>query len=188
MHNISRRDAQSQGKPTYFTGTVCKEGHIAERYVSNRWCVTCAALAAKKESSKRNRQKYKASAKGKQTRKNYVQSSEGREVMRRWRTSPNGKISNRKSHLKFYYQLTLTDFETMLKTQNSSCAICFARQPGGQRDWHVDHDHKTGKVRGLLCHNCNVMLGCARDTVQHLMSAIVYLRKFSRQPSSKSSK
>lgn len=52
------------------------------------------------------------------------------------------------------YGITIEFYETMLDNQNNSCAIC-GRQPKSKRDFHVDHDHSTGTVRGILCNNCN---------------------------------
>lgn len=59
--------------------------------------------------------------------------------------------------LKSKYGLSLEAYDTLLNNQNGSCAIC-SRKPG-KRPLHVDHNHSTGKVRGLLCHQCNWYLG-----------------------------
>ena len=62
--------------------------------------------------------------------------------------------SSRKSHLKRKYGLTLEDFDAMVASQGGGCAIC------GRTDAdNVDHDHVTGRVRGILCFNCNVAIG-----------------------------
>ena len=52
------------------------------------------------------------------------------------------------------YNLTLAQFDELLKIQDSKCAICLG-PPGTKKGFHVDHDHVTDKVRGLLCHTCN---------------------------------
>jgi hypothetical protein len=60
----------------------------------------------------------------------------------------------------------------MVLESNNSCSICnetFIKTP------HVDHDHITGKIRGLLCHNCNAVLGNAKDNPQILINAAEYL-------------
>jgi hypothetical protein len=65
-------------------------------------------------------------------------------------------------------------FEDMWASQNGHCMIC----PGEltrDRFTHVDHDHTTGAVRALLCHNCNLMLGHARDDANILLSGAAYL-------------
>lgn len=56
------------------------------------------------------------------------------------------------------YGLTLEEYDRMLETQGGGCGICGGTNPDGRR-LHVDHDHKTGKVRGLLCINCNYLIG-----------------------------
>lgn len=83
----------------------------------------------------------------------------------------------RKYSLKSLYGLTLSDFDRMVEEQNGLCAICETNAPGGKGAWHVDHDHASGLIRGLLCHSCNLMLGHARDNTAFLSSAISYLEK-----------
>lgn len=71
------------------------------------------------------------------------------------------------------FGLTPEDYQEMLAQQNNVCAIC------GRRDRNkslaVDHNHTTGKVRGLLCGRCNTGLGQFQDDIRLLASAIVYL-------------
>jgi len=71
-------------------------------------------------------------------------------------------------HLKMKYGITVDDYESLLSSQGGVCAICGKAQPGKQRKgsspgrvrrFHVDHDHDTGRVRGLLCLRCNSCLG-----------------------------
>lgn len=69
------------------------------------------------------------------------------------------RIQSRKAMLKKCYGITLEDFESMKEQQQGLCAICRTDSPGGFGDWHVDHDHETGRVRGLLCALCNMSLG-----------------------------
>ncbi len=82
------------------------------------------------------------------------------------------------------YGLTLEDYQRMLKEQDGKCAICPTQlilldgnEGRNQKRLHVDHDHKTNKVRGLLCPNCNLMLGHAKDDMSILLSAVQYLMK-----------
>lgn len=78
------------------------------------------------------------------------------------------------------YGVTEAEFQLMLQRQAYACAICskpFVDSEGPSRDGkiHVDHDHESGRVRGLLCYWCNAMLGQARDCPSHLSGAISYL-------------
>jgi len=87
-----------------------------------------------------------------------------------------GKTSERNRKLK-KYGLTKDQYDLMLNAQNFVCAVC--KQPNNTtRDWHIDHDHKTGIVRGILCHHCNLMLGNAKDSPETLKSAVQYLESF----------
>jgi hypothetical protein len=61
--------------------------------------------------------------------------------------------------------------------QKGKCAIC-NEEPKTVRGLHIDHCHKTGKVRGLLCHGCNVALGSFKEDVTLLNKAIEYIRSF----------
>jgi hypothetical protein len=75
------------------------------------------------------------------------------------------------------YGLTLAALEAMYQGQDGRCAICRDPVPlrGGPGGSHVDHDHTTGEVRGLLCGNCNHGLGKFRDDPERLRAAISYL-------------
>lgn len=87
----------------------------------------------------------------------------------------------RASNLKMKYGLTLEQFDALLLTQGGTCAICQSADPksknGASRpgQFHVDHDHTTGAVRGLLCSPCNTGLGSFRDDTARLAEAIRYL-------------
>ena len=71
--------------------------------------------------------------------------------------------------------MTPDDFNVLLKKQNSVCAVCRTTKPSGRGTWHVDHDHTTGKIRGLLCHKCNTGIGLFNDNPQLLQQAKEYL-------------
>ena len=63
----------------------------------------------------------------------------------------------------------------MLANQNGKCAICATTEHRGRGNFYVDHDHSTGKIRGLLCNPCNIALGMFRDSIDTLKKAISYL-------------
>jgi hypothetical protein len=71
------------------------------------------------------------------------------------------------------YGLRGNDFENMKQQQNGCCLIC-GRQP---KRFCVDHDHVTGKIRGLLCFRCNTGLGAFADSIKGLLAAVAYLQQ-----------
>ena len=73
--------------------------------------------------------------------------------------------------------ITLQDYDKMFAEQNGKCKICGTEKVGNKQcgRFLVDHDHKTDKIRGLLCQSCNVLLGQAKDDTEILMSAVQYL-------------
>ena len=82
------------------------------------------------------------------------------------------KAASHKSNLKTKYGLTPEQYKTLMQVQNGVCAICKKQD---YRLLSVDHDHKTGKIRGLLCQACNYGLGCFEDDSLRLMHAVLYL-------------
>lgn len=72
------------------------------------------------------------------------------------------------------YGMTADDYVTMLSKQSGVCAICHGVNKSGKR-LSVDHDHSTGKVRGLLCTNCNNGIGRFKDDPIRLVAAANYL-------------
>jgi hypothetical protein len=76
----------------------------------------------------------------------------------------------RNYHLRRRYGITAEHFDAMFAEQGGLCAIC--REAPAQ---HVDHDHKTNRVRGLLCFNCNGALGQFRDREDLMLRAVLYL-------------
>ena len=73
------------------------------------------------------------------------------------------------------YGITNSDYEVLLQKQNGVCAICGNKNKAGKR-LVVDHDHKSGVVRGLLCNTCNIGIGNLRDDPSILQKALAYLR------------
>lgn len=78
--------------------------------------------------------------------------------------------------------ITVAEYRAMLDAQGHRCAICRCEEPPldsvRRRDaWHIDHDHETGKVRGVLCPSCNLMLGYSRDNPEILIAAAGYLAR-----------
>lgn len=86
----------------------------------------------------------------------------------------------RKGNLARAYGISLEEYDELLKSQSGVCAICgepeWVTQYGKLRMLCVDHDHLSGKVRGLLCSNCNRAIGLLNDDVDTLKKAIHYLQ------------
>jgi len=89
----------------------------------------------------------------------------------------NRSYSNR---IKRLYGITEFDYNKMIEKQNGKCAICGSIKIGRGKTnkFCIDHNHKTGKVRGLLCHNCNVLLGKLSDNIKLCQNIIKYLKSF----------
>jgi len=81
---------------------------------------------------------------------------------------------NLRYRLKSLYGLSVEDFNRMFVQQNGVCAIC--RTPS-DRTLHVDHDHKTGRVRSLLCGGCNTAIGALRESPLLARAAAMYLEQ-----------
>lgn len=135
----------------------CKE----EKIHSPRgcWCKDCWS-AQRIEYVKKNHKELKA-----------------KDVVRRKEKIAQDPLHFRKRMYRLKYNITIEDYNLMLKDQNYSCAICETDTPGGRSiHFHVDHCHTTGNVRGLLCAMCNFGLGAFRDSLTDLASAIKYLK------------
>ena len=71
--------------------------------------------------------------------------------------------------------MTMEEYNRMFKDQNGCCAICGRHRDEFPRNLSVDHDHETGKARGLLCGDCNIALGGFKDNMDLLASAVSYM-------------
>ena len=74
--------------------------------------------------------------------------------------------------------LTVDEYDKMLENQQGKCAICGGGREKQKYSFSVDHCHATGKIRGILCSNCNAGLGFFKDNPQSLTNAITYLISF----------
>lgn len=82
----------------------------------------------------------------------------------------------RGAHFKIRYGITREQYDDLLARQDGSCAICGSRTDANDVSrLHVDHDHGTGAVRGLLCGSCNRGLGNFKDDIDRLKKAVKYL-------------
>uniref|UniRef100_UPI00403FE523 endonuclease VII domain-containing protein n=1 Tax=Streptomyces sp. SS7 TaxID=3108485 RepID=UPI00403FE523 len=81
------------------------------------------------------------------------------------------------AHIKRAYGITAREYEAMLERQGGRCAICAIPSESSKRRLAVDHCHRTGRVRGLLCGLCNTAIGKLKDDPVLLLKAVSYLER-----------
>lgn len=128
-------------------------------------CVTCKEEKKEEDFNKNSRKK---------NGKSNVCRSCAYATVKKWRRNnpEKAKAGDRRTRLKYEYKITEEDYERILKKQKGLCAICMSEPD----KFHIDHRHSDGKVRGLLCFNCNLGLGHFKDNEYSLMKAVYYLR------------
>jgi len=92
---------------------------------------------------------------------------------KRYKNNPNLEWNR---NLKRRYGIDKKIYEKLLKSQKGRCKICLNKETRARR-LSVDHDHKTGRVRGLLCNKCNLGLGKFKDNINLLKKAVKYLNR-----------
>lgn len=168
MTNLKSKTEQSENK----TCTNClsekprTEFHIRRASVDGLrpTCKVCAAVS---------KAQYHIDNKNRVIEKVGIWKSNNRDRVR-----ASAKKHGRKYDLMKHYGWTLEDYDRAFVAQNGKCAIC--KNPprntnSKNKHLHVDHDHLTGVVRGLLCDHCNRMLGLALDSAETLRNAATYL-------------
>ena len=140
-------------------GRPCRRCGGTERYASNRDCTACVRSGLYRRQPKdleRHRQLRNAR-------------------MRAWRMrNPDSRQRQKAYRLAYDFGLPAGSYEDLLVAQGGLCAICRGTCPTG-RALAIDHDHKTGVVRGLLCTSCNNGLGRLRDSADLCRRAADYL-------------
>lgn len=91
------------------------------------------------------------------------------------------KEYHRQAHLKQFYKMTIAEYDEILSWQSGVCCICGNTNPSGKR-LAVDHDHKTGQIRNLLCSSCNKGLGLFKDDPTLLENAMLYIKAWQEEP------
>lgn len=115
--------------------------------------------------------KYKTQSDSAKAKSDYGRTYSKGYAKRRMQYEPNYL---RDKQLKESFGITGEYYEQMLTAQAGLCAICHGL---GKHRLGVDHDHLTGKIRGLLCFSCNAALGLFQDSRERLETAILYLAK-----------
>lgn len=128
-------------------------------------------MTAKQEAYRRWYRKNRKKAKAYNKRWYRKNRKRARENHRLWYQKNKKKVN---IHVRLYrHEMTRKEYDRRLKKQKNRCAICrkiFRQTP------HIDHSHKTGKNRGLLCSDCNKGLGFFKDSIQSLENSIEYLK------------
>lgn len=107
----------------------------------------------------------------------FVKQKKSKDGLRYWCTACESK-QFRGWWLLSRYGITVEDYNEMFEAQQGCCEICGRHQSEVNRTFDVDHNHETGKVRGLLCFDCNRGLGCVKENTTILAKAIEYLNKY----------
>ena len=99
-----------------------------------------------------------------------------RETRKEYYSSPERKLKYRKKYIEKAFNIPYSQYEQMQTAQNNVCAICKEKETCSRQEYlSVDHNHTTGKVRGLLCNSCNRALGYFRDNPVFVENAKNYL-------------
>lgn len=102
-----------------------------------------------------------------------------RRYWKSWREKNSHRLKERdRAHnLKRKFNMSINDYNILLKSQNGVCATCFKEKSSNGKALAVDHCHKTGKIRGLLCNECNTSLGLLKENKHTLYNLIDYLNR-----------
>jgi hypothetical protein len=87
------------------------------------------------------------------------------------------RLRSQVAHQKAYYGITGAERDAKFVAQGSCCDACGSKVHAG-RNWNTDHNHRTNKVRGILCGPCNLTLGMVDDSVERLYLLVNYLEKW----------
>jgi Recombination endonuclease VII len=100
----------------------------------------------------------------------------GREYAKQWVSeNPIAPEAQRAATIKYKYGITLDEYDAMVKRQGGLCAVCKRPPSGRNKHLSVDHCHKTGAVRGLLCYKCNTAAGLLGDDPELAAQLTLYL-------------
>lgn len=136
--------------------------------MESKRCARCGEIKLRSEYYKRGVDKVRSLC--------IICTSDRKKQIRNSRTLEQKQSESKKRryrHVRRGYKLSAEEYENLLAQQDHKCAICLRPL---LRLINVDHNHKTKIVRGLLCSNCNTLLGLAREEMVTLQRAISYLR------------
>lgn len=190
---VSREEARNTGEKYFFTGKPCKNNHMVLRYTKGGSCSKCTLIAnaVKKGKSPESaglrilRQRIREDAKNKKdiTYIPNIPCKNGH--LLRWVSTNNCVLCDRETQknytrrrkfnrIKKEYGIFEEQYFSLLKSQDGKCKICriYVEQ---HFSLHIDHCHKSKKVRGLLCSKCNQAIGLFGENINTMKAAIDYL-------------
>lgn len=176
-------EARILGVNHYFTNKLCKNRHLSIRRLSDNKCLECnKEMARKRRANLKTNTIIKAQRKALRIDDGESAYSKDLALKReRYKTDTSFRVQIRKNQIQRDYGITYETFLSMIKIQNSCCAICKIKGKHEialkQSTLCIDHNHDTGQVRGLLCAACNHALGKSYDNPQILREAAKYLRR-----------
>ncbi len=143
--------------------------------VGGKFCITCKSVKHPDEFPKPNKKQCNRRCRDcacrikreRYLRRGYSEKSKEYSRRRRLRNPMEDRFRE--------YGMTLEKYNQMLENQQGKCAICGGGREKQKYSFSVDHCHATGKIRGILCSNCNAGLGFFKDNPQSLTNAITYL-------------
>lgn len=150
------QEAIALGLKRYSTGRPCRNGHVAERRVADRNCISC-------QSAMRHRWR-------EQNRERELKMSRARRKLQ-----GHGYNEAAKVRMRAYYRKKLGIPEATHPCP-VHCECCGKVLEPGKKT-HLDHDHVTGKFRGWLCNSCNLGIGALGDSIEGVKKALTYLRR-----------
>ncbi len=159
------RDSQGRFKKVSQIDIYCKN-HPKRKAHSQFMCRSCYDRDLKKRNTK-----YAIKIKKYQKKYGIKNKIKLQDYAKKYRkTYDKNKLRN--SQLKHTYGITLREYNIILKQQNNRCIICGKLN---KKTLHVDHNHKTKKIRGLLCFRCNYGLGYFHDSIKIFKNIVTYL-------------
>ena len=177
------------------TCTKCKEEKTLSEFNKNKlrpdglhsWCNDCKSEYNseynKRLETKRSKVEYSREywqrPEVKARRKEYEQCSKRKEYLQRPEVKARKVVRDKRSWMLRTYGITFEQKQQMIAKQNGRCAICKNKLDMGKNTC-VDHDHKTGKVRGILCSNCNTFLGFGKDNSSVMRAAANYIDEYKK--------
>jgi hypothetical protein len=142
-------------------------------------CKECSNVYSREKSRKpenvEKRKKYYNSPEKKIKTTEYYKQPRVKELKKKYSKNPNTIQAKKNWRYKKMFGITQEDYNFILSNQNGVCAIC-NNVDGSGKALAVDHCHKSGKNRGLLCSNCNIALGLLKDDKVLFINAIRYLK------------